>query len=81
MMKIIIGLRKRFLKKDLGSLNVLMEVMMTTHQLMLTVTPATNWKPPKMMNPKKRRVPRRVPRVLKLSLVSVRVHESVSKLS
>jgi hypothetical protein len=77
-MKIIIGLRKRFLKKDLGSLNVLMEVMTTTHRLMLTVTPATNWKPPKLMNPKKRRVPRRV---LKLSLVSVRVHESVSKLS
>lgn len=55
MMKIIIGLRKRF-------------------RLMLTVTPATNRKPPKLMNPKKRRVPRRV---LKLSLVSVLVHESI----
>ena len=77
-MKIIIRLRKQFPKKNLASLNVLMEVMMTTHLLMLTVTPATNWKPPKLMNPKKRRVPRRL---LRLSLVSVQVHKSVLKLS
>ena len=30
-MKIIFSLRKRFLKKGLTSLNVQMEVMMTTH--------------------------------------------------
>ena len=35
-MKIIIRLRKQFPKKNLASLNVLMEVMMTTHLLMLT---------------------------------------------
>ena len=76
MTKIIFGLRKRFLKKDLASLNVQMEVMMTTHQLMST--PATNRQPPKSTTQKSRRALMRVPR---LSSVSVREHESVSKLS
>ena len=68
MTKIIFGLRKGFLKKDLGSLNVMMEVMIT-HRFMLTVTPATNGKPPKLRI-QKMRVLRRV---LRLSLVSARV--------
>ena len=76
MTKIIFGLRKRFLKKDLASLNVQMEVMMTTHQLMST--PATNRQPSKSTTQKSRRALMRVPR---LSSVSVREHESVSKLS
>ena len=59
-MKIIIGLRNRFLKNDLGSLNLLTEVTMTMHQLMLTVTPATNRKPPKLEIQTMRRVPRRL---------------------
>jgi hypothetical protein len=75
MMKIIFGLRKRFLKKDLASLNVQMEVM-TTHRLMLT--PATNRKLLTLRPQKMRRVLRKVPRP---SSVSVREHESVSKSS
>jgi hypothetical protein len=63
-MKIIVGLRMRFLKKGLTSLNVQMEV--TTHRLMST--PATNRKPLTLKPPKMRRVPRKV---LRPSLVSV----------
>ena len=71
--KIIFGLRKRFLKERLTSLNVQKEVMMTTHRLMSTpATPAMNRKPLKLRT-RKLRVPRRV---LRLSLVSVREHNT-----